>query len=132
MPVGPSGRHHSLAGGMVSVIFRQASEPGQAMRLVRRMAASDAHVRMAEATGQLPPRRSALARVVALSPFLADTAQLLDASVVRPSVRAYDRVSQQLQSMVEDVLAGRVAPAAAARHTAALIAAITGLPVARG
>ena len=128
MPVGPSGRHRSLAGGMVSVIFRQASEPGQAMRLIRRMAAPDAQVRMAEITGQLPPRRSAVARVVTSSPFLADTAQLLDASVVRPSVRAYDRVSQQLQSMVEDILTGRASPAATARHTAQLVAAITGLP----
>jgi multiple sugar transport system substrate-binding protein len=128
MPAGPSGRHRTLAGGMVNVIFRQASDPGQAMRLVRRLADPDAQVRMAEITGQLPPRRSALARVVSASPFLAETATLLESSVVRPSVPSYDRVSRQLQTMLEDVLVGRATPAAAARHTAQLVAAITGLP----
>ncbi|MDN5861673.1 MAG: extracellular solute-binding protein [Pseudonocardia sp.] len=132
MPAGPSGGHRTLAGGMVNVIFRQASAPRQAMRLVRRLAEPDAQVRMAEITGQLPARRSALARVVAASPFLADTAAMLESSVVRPAVPSYGRVSQQLQTMLEDLLLGRSAPAAAARHTAELVAAITGLPLRGG
>ena len=41
-------------------------------------------------------------------------------------------MSKQLQSMLEAVLTGRIAPEAAARHAAGLIEAITGLPVVVG
>ena len=58
-----------------------------------------------------------------------ETAEMLERSVTRPSTAVYPRVSVQLQEMLEDVLARRLGPAAAARRAAQNVAAITGLPL---
>jgi multiple sugar transport system substrate-binding protein len=63
---------------------------------------------------------------------LSQTADLLERAVIRPATPLYPRVSAQLQAMLEAVLTGRLGPAAAARRTAELISAITGLPVTDG
>jgi hypothetical protein len=62
-------------------------------------------------------------------PFLSQTAEMLERAVTRPATPLYSRVSAQLQAMLEAVLTGRVGPAVAARRTAEMIGAITGLPV---
>jgi len=54
---------------------------------------------------------------------------MLERATLRPSTPLYPRVSAQLQSMLEATLTGRLGAAAAARRTAELIGAITGLPV---
>jgi hypothetical protein len=54
---------------------------------------------------------------------------MLERAALRPPTPLYPRVSAQLQSMLEATLTGRLGPAAAARRTAELIGAITGLPV---
>jgi maltose-binding protein MalE len=50
-------------------------------------------------------------------------------AVTRPQIPLYPQVSRQLQSMLEAVLTGRLAPAQAAAPAAELIEAITGLPI---
>ena len=61
------------------------------------------------------------------SPFT----EILGSAVTRPHIPLYPRVSKQLQTMLEAVLTGRLDPVAAARLTAGLIEAITGLPIVR-
>jgi multiple sugar transport system substrate-binding protein len=129
VPGGPRGAPATLAGGMVYGIFRQATHPKLAMRLLEAVTSADALARMSRATGQIPPRRSAVAQVAGDSPLLATTAELLQRAAVRPATPAYARLSVQLQVMLEAVLTGRLEPAAAVARAAELIGAVTGLPV---
>jgi multiple sugar transport system substrate-binding protein len=130
MPTGPRGPAATLAGGMVYSIFRQASLPGLAMRLLRTVTSVNALVEMSEVTWQLAPRRSALDRAADRSAFLRATGTMLAQAVVRPPTPPYARVSAQLHSLLESVLSQRQDPLAAGARTADLISAITGLPVA--
>ena len=132
IPGGPKGAPASVAGTMVYGIFRQAAQPALAMRLLEEVVAPEALARIARTTGRIPSRRSAVALAAPDLDFLSQTAALLDHAVTRPATPLYPRVSAQLQAMLEAVLTGRLGPAAAAQHTAELIAAITGLPVLDG
>lgn len=127
-PQGPRGGT-TLVGGMVHGIFRQASNPHLAFRLLKGLSAPQAQVRMSERTGQIASRRSAAELASGESPFLAATASMLDGAVLRPSARTYPRVSTQIQAMLESVLIGRLAPAEAAERAGVTISAITGLPI---
>jgi ABC-type glycerol-3-phosphate transport system substrate-binding protein len=129
IPGGPRGAPATLAGGMVYGIFRQATHPKLAMRLLEAVTSADALARMSRATGQIPPRRSAVAQVAGDSPLLASTAELLQHAAVRPATPAYARLSVQLQVMLEAVLTGRLEPPAAVARAAELVGAVTGLPV---
>jgi multiple sugar transport system substrate-binding protein len=131
VPRGPRGAPASVAGTMVYGIFRQAAHPELAMRLLQSVVGSSALARIAGATGRIPARRSAVGLVAPKLPFLAQTAELLERAVARPSTPLYPRVSAQLQAMLEAVLTGRLGPAAASQRTAEMIGAITGLPVMR-
>ena len=129
IPGGPRGAPATLAGGMVYGIFRQATHPKLAMRLLEAVTSADALARMSRATGQIPPRRSAVAQVAGDSALLASTAELLQHAAVRPATPAYARLSVQLQAMLEAVLTGRLEPPAATVRAAELIGAVTGLPL---
>jgi multiple sugar transport system substrate-binding protein len=131
LPAGPHGPPGVLCGGMVYCVPRQARHPELAMRLLRAATAPRRLADVCAETGQLPPRRSALAALAAVSPFHAETAALLEHAVVRPRAPAYALVSAQVQAMVEGVLTRRWSPAAAVTLTADRISAITGLPVVR-
>lgn len=130
VPRAPNGRPATLAGGMAYAIFRQAVHPDLAMRLLRDVVSTEALVRMSRATGQIPPRRTAVAIVERDAPFVASTAAMLERAVVRPGIPSYPRVSIQLRSMLEAVLTGRLTAPAAVSRTAQMISAITGLPLA--
>jgi multiple sugar transport system substrate-binding protein len=132
MPSGPRGGRATLAGGMVYCILRQAEQPNLAMRLLERVASRDALAAMARATGQIPPRRSAVALVAGDAPLLSATAEMLRHAVVRPATPAYPRLSAQLQALVEAVLTRRLEPVAASVRAADMIGAITGLRVVGG
>jgi ABC-type glycerol-3-phosphate transport system substrate-binding protein/DNA-binding transcriptional regulator YhcF (GntR family) len=129
VPGGPRGAPATLAGGMVYGIFRQATHPKLAMRLLEAVTTADALARMSRATGQIPSRRSAVAQVTGDSALLATSAELLQHAAVRPATPAYARMSVQLQAMLEGVLTGRLEPPGAAARAAELIAAVTGLPL---
>lgn len=131
VPAGPVEAPASLAGTMVYGVFRQARHPSQAMRLLKHVVAPEALVEVAQATGRIPPRRTAVALASPRSPFVAQTSQILEQAITRPSTPLYPRVSAQLQAMLEDVLSGRMEPAPAAQRAAEMIGAITGLPVMR-
>lgn len=130
IPAGPRGPATTLAGGMVYGVFRQAAAPGPAMRLLRAVTSVDALAHMSRETWQLAPRSTALARAATESPFLRATTAMLGQAVVRPPTPPYARVSAQLHSLLEAVLTGQLEPRAASAHTADLISAITGLPLA--
>jgi ABC-type glycerol-3-phosphate transport system substrate-binding protein/DNA-binding transcriptional regulator YhcF (GntR family) len=132
VPAGPRGTRASVTGAMIYTVFRQAAQPAMAMRLLERAVAPDALARMAQTTGRIPSRRSAVSLVSEELPFVAQTAEILERAVPRPWMPSYPRVSVQLQAMLEAVLTGRLSPPAAANRTADMIGAITGLPVLHG
>ena len=129
VPAGPAGAPASVAGTMSYGIFRQAPQPGLAMRLLKRAVEPEELARVARTTGRIPARRSAVALAAPSPPFLSQTVKMLERATIRPSTPLYPRVSAQLQAMLEASLTGRLGAAAAARRTAELIGAITGLPV---
>ncbi|MBN9152092.1 MAG: extracellular solute-binding protein [Micrococcales bacterium] len=129
-PVGPGPRNAVLAGGMAFAIFRQSDRPELAMHLLRSLVSPSSQLRMARSTGQMPSRTSVMHGLTGNESLPAQSARMLQGAVVRPRVPSYDRVSQQLQGMLADVILGRQAPALAAAHTSELIAAITGLRLA--
>lgn len=128
LPEGPGGGGAVLAGGMAYAIPRQATHPELAMNLLRSLTSTDALVQQCLRTGQLPPRRSALEAVSAVSPFHAETGKLLDRATLRPVTPAYALLSDQLQAMMYDVITHRTRPAAAVSHAAETISAVTRLP----
>lgn len=132
IPAGPHGRPASVAGAMIFAVFRQAVQPKEAMRLIERAVAPEVLAAAARRHGRVPSRRSAIAMAGAEVPILEHTATILEGAVTRPWTPLYSRVSGQLQSMLESVLSGRSGPVPAAQHTAAMIAAITGLPTHEG
>ena len=129
VPAGPTGAPATVAGTMSYGIFRQAPQPGLAMRLLQRAVAPEELARVARATGRIPARRSAVEMTAPSPLFLSQTVDLLERAAIRPPTPVYPRVSAQLQAMLEATLTGRLGAAAAARRTAELIGAITGLPV---
>jgi multiple sugar transport system substrate-binding protein len=129
VPAGPAGAPASVAGTMSYGIFRQALQPRLAMRLLQRAVEPVELAQVARSTGRIPARRSAIALAAPSPAFLAQTAKMLESAAIRPSTPLYPRVSAQLQAMLEAALTGRLGAAAAARRTAELIGAITGLPV---
>jgi multiple sugar transport system substrate-binding protein len=132
VPRGPDGEPAALIGTMVCGIFRQAAHPELAMRLLRRIVAPEPLAAIGAATGRIPPRRSAVEMARSGLPLLAQTAGMLERAMTRPATPSYPRVSAQLQAMLEAVLTGRLTPARAARRTAEMVGAITGLPVVAG
>ena len=131
VPAGPRGRPASVAGSMSYAIFRQSAQPQLAMRVLESAVTPQALARLAQATGRVPARRSAVELAAPGLPFLSQSAEILGSAVARPHIPLYPRVSQQLQTMLEATLTGRLEPEAAAARAAALIEAITGLPVVR-
>jgi multiple sugar transport system substrate-binding protein len=127
VPAGPRGRATCAAGTMTYGIFSQASQPRAALALLKQAVAPEALAGIARATGRIPARRSAVRAAEPDFPFVSETARMLERAVIRPATPAYPRVSAQLQAMLEAVLTRRLSPAAAARHTSELVAAITGL-----
>jgi hypothetical protein len=99
------------------------------MRLLQHAVEPEELARVARTTGRIPARRSAIALAAPSPPFLSQTAAMLESAAIRPSTPLYPRVSAQLQAMLEAALTGRLGAATAARRTAELIGAITGLPV---
>jgi multiple sugar transport system substrate-binding protein len=129
VPGGPAGDPATVVGTMSYGIFRQAPQPALAMRLLQLAVEPEELARVAKATGRIPARRSAVDLAEPSPPFLSQTVELLERAAIRPATPIYPRVSAQLQAMLEAVLTGRLGAASAARRTAELIGAITGLPV---
>jgi multiple sugar transport system substrate-binding protein len=132
IPAGPRGARAAVAGTMTYGIFSQSAQPAVAMELLKRAVEPDALAAITAATGRIPARRSAVHRSDPSFPFVTQTAHMLEEAVTRPATPSYPRVSAQLQIMLQAVLTGRLGPAAAARRTAEMIGAITGLPVLHG
>lgn len=130
MPAGPSGSPANLAGGMALGIFRQSKQPNLALHLIRELLSPESQARMARSTGQIPTRTSVVPLVATDDSLLGQSSAMLERAVVRPAVPSYERVSQQLQKLVADIILSRIIPPAASEYTAELISAITGLPVA--
>jgi multiple sugar transport system substrate-binding protein len=129
IPAGPLGRPATVLGALSLVVFMQTRQPRVALQLVERTFAPALLADIAASTGRAPARRSAAQIAAQQLPFLAETTAMLEHAVTRPMTPYYSRVSNQLQVMIENVITGRVAPDTAAKHTADMLGAITGLPV---
>jgi len=132
LPHGPSGSQATVLGGMAYAIPRQSQRPFDAMRLLRALVDLGALRSLARATGTVPGRRSGVVAIAEDLPVVRAAAGLIDGAVLRPQTIAYNRVSTQLQLMVESVVLGRMAPEDAVFRAADHIGAITGLAVAHG
>jgi multiple sugar transport system substrate-binding protein len=132
VPGGPRGLPACAAGTMTYGIFSQTTQAQTALELLKRAVDPDALAGIARSTGRIPARRSAVRIAEPGFPFLSETAEMLERAVTRPATPSYPRVSAQLQVMLEAVLTGRLGPGAAAKRTAEMIAAITGLPIVQG
>ena len=129
LPQGPHGAGATVIGGMAYAIPRQAKRPQDAMRVLRALVEPESIARLAFATGTLPGRRSVVEAVAKDLPLVRVTSEVIDSARLRPETIAYNRVSQQLQLMVESVALNRTTPNKAASRTARYIGAITGLPL---
>ena len=129
-PAGPSGRSASLTGGMALSVFRQSDRPELAMRVLRALVGEESQRSLARSTGQIPARIAVAGDTAEPGSLLAVSSEQLDGAVMRPLVDSYERVSQQLQAMMSEIVAGDAEPRAAALRTAQMVAAITGLPLA--
>ena len=94
VPAGPRGRPASVAGSMSYAIFRQSAQPQLAMRVLESAVAPEALARLAQATGRVPARRSAVELAAPDLPFLSQSAEILGSAVTRPHIPLYPRVSQ--------------------------------------
>ncbi len=130
VPAGPSGESRSLAGGMALGVFRQSARPELAVHVLHGLVSVAAQRRLAQETGQIPARVSVVPALAQRGSLLAVSAERLDGAVVRPVVDSYERVSQQLQALSAEIVAGVEPPRDAATRTAQMVSAITGLPLA--
>jgi multiple sugar transport system substrate-binding protein len=130
MPAGPHGKPATVAGTMTYAIFAQSAQPKAALDLLKLAVDPEALAGVSRSTGRIPARRSAVRLAEGGFGFVAETAEFLERAITRPATPDYPRVSVQLQAMLERVLTGGVPAAAAAKHTAELVSAVTGLPVA--
>ena len=88
VPAGPRGRPASVAGSMSYAIFRQSAQPQLAMRVLESAVAPQALARLAQATGRVPARRSAVELAAPDLPFLSQSAEILGSAVARPTSRS--------------------------------------------
>ena len=127
LPPGPRGARATVMGGMAYAIPTQSRRPLEAMRVLRALVQTESVTKLAVATGTMPGRRSVVDAVSSRLPLLQVTADLIDVAVLRPQTISYNRVSTQLQLMIESVILDRMTPAEAVARTAGHIAAITGM-----
>lgn len=130
LPHGPQGGRATVIGGMAYAIPTQSRRPREAMRLLRALVEPESVTKLAIATGTMPGRRSVVEAVSSRLPLVRATAELIDVAVLRPETISYNRVSTQLQLMVESVVLDRMTSAEAVARTAGHIAAITGMDLA--
>lgn len=132
LPHGPRGGPATVMGGMAYAIPTQSQRPLEAMRVLRALVETESVTKLAVATGTMPGRRSVVDAVSSRLPLVRATAHLIDVAVLRPQTISYNRVSTQLQQMIESVVLDRLTPAEAVARTAGYIGAITGMAVTGG
>lgn len=100
-----------VCGGMSYVIPRQARHATRSLELIREASSPDVMEAFCLETDQNAPRPSVSERLASeRDGFLAETSRLLAHARNRPELPIYPRVSNQLQRMIERVLAGEALP----------------------
>src|ERR1043166_4081356 len=89
VPAGPAGMQATVAGTMSYGIFRQAPQPGLAMRLLEHAVEPPELARGGRATGRIPARRSAVALAAPGPSFLSQTVDMLERAAIRPPTPLY-------------------------------------------
>jgi len=118
---GFSGNHTSIAGPDNWVIFDNGSERSRAaVEFVRWLTAPAQDIRFAEVTGQLPLRRSttklpAFAAYARNWPGIPTFVKALTTARVRPTIKAYPRMSEAVGRGIVSVMLGQASPADALR-----------------
>lgn len=127
----PGGTPATLVGGMTYGIYRQSQHPREVLALLKLALTKPVLKAFSIETGQHP---AYIPVAQAIHPgdddLLAQTAPLFALGGSRPSLPAYERVSEQFQEMVESCLADRLSVEAAVRRAAERISGISGLPLA--
>ena len=130
IPAGSQGTPSTLVGGMTYGIYRQSRFPAEALALLKLTLTPQILKPFSLRTGQNAAHISVAQAIKSEeNGFLEQAASLFSQGRSRPSLPAYDRVSRQIQEMVEFCLTGRLEVEAAAARAAERISGITGYPV---
>ncbi|HZQ07167.1 MAG TPA: extracellular solute-binding protein, partial [Anaerolineae bacterium] len=131
IPAGPNGAPTTLLGGMTYGIYRQSRHPQEALALLKLALTPKVLKPFSLLTGQ-NPSFTAIGQSIRAEEdgFLGRASHIFEQGRSRPSLPAYDRVSQQFQEMIELSLSGQLSVDAAVSRAAERISGITGLPVA--
>lgn len=128
-PAGPDGNAATVIGGMGFAIFTQTDDPYSALDLVKTITRPGELDARSSRHGTISPTGTA-GSLGGAEPALDDDRFLLTHAWQRPMVPSYPAVTKQLQRLVQQVVLGRMRPAAAVERTAEFIGAVTDLPVA--
>lgn len=131
LPAGPKGAPATLLGGMTYGIYRQSRHPQEALGLLKLALTPSVLKPFSLLTGQ-NPASIAVAHSIGTDEdgFLGRAAHIFAQGRSRPSLPAYDRVSQQFQEMVEAALTGQQSIDSAVSRATERISGITDLPIA--
>ena len=126
IPAGPGGKQATTAGGMVYVLFRQSSHLSTALEILKIVSSPPLMKEFCRKTGRKPTRLSVMQT---LHPekdwFVYETSKLFKLAHVRPTIPQYIRVSEQLRTMLANVLLKKETVEQAISQTQAIIDALT-------
>jgi multiple sugar transport system substrate-binding protein len=129
-PAAPGRKPAAAAGGTSYAVLRQSNHPELAMGILKLAASKELIAEFCRMTYQNSPRPSMREEFsFEDAPLLAKTSRLLSAARARPVTPDYVKVSRQLQTMFESVIANTASAEHAVRRAAEFIGAITGLPL---
>ncbi len=124
-PSVPGGISVTLASGMVYSIFRQSKLAHVALEFIKRVVSKEIMEEFCRTTGQNPTRISvAQALDIDADWFLHKTSSFLYSARMRPPIPEYAVVSEQLQQMLENVLAKRMPVETAVKSAEQVITAV--------
>jgi len=130
IPTGSQGTPSTLVGGMTYGIYRQSRFPTEALTLLKLTLTPQILKPFSLRTGQNPAYISVAQAIKSEeNSFLEQAASLFTQGRSRPSLPSYDRISRQIQEMVEVCLTGQIEIEVAAGRAAERISGITGYPV---
>ena len=130
IPADSQGVLSTLVGGMTYGIYRQSRFPEEALALLKLTLTPQILKPFSLRTGQNAAYISVAQAIKSEeNSFLERAALLFTQGRSRPSLPAYDRVSRQIQEMIEVCLTGRLEIEAATARAAERISGITGYPV---
>lgn len=106
---GPDGPGKSIAGGSSVIVFRAARHPAEAWRLVEYLSQPDVQARFYALTGDLPARKSTWAQArLDADVYTRAFRDQLERVVAQPKVPEWERITQEMKTVAELTVRGRL------------------------